>query len=539
MKLCELVREQARRSPDLLAVTGPDGQMTYGELDQAADVVAQVLVGQGVRVGDRVALWLPKSVRAVVTMQAVLRLGAAYVPIDPLGPVAMAARVIGDCSPRTVVTTAESAEKLRRSGIATVMPYPGELGHQASVRALPDPGGCADDLAYILYTSGSTGTPKGVCLSHRNALAFVDWAAAEIGACSADRLANHAPFHFDLSVLDLYVAFRVGASVHLIPAEMSFAPSLLVDYMLNRQITVWYSVPSALILMARDGGLLDTASSAFSLRTLLFAGEPFSVKYLRLLRDHLPGVRFMNLYGPTETNVCTYYEVTGIPLGQVRSVPIGRACSGDRVWTVRDDGTPAAPGEEGELVVDGPTVMLGYWGQPRRDGRPYHTGDRVVLLDSGDYQYLGRRDGMVKVRGYRVEIGEIEATLQAHPDIGDVAIVLSGTGMSTKIVAYVVPAGGNIPGLLEIKRHCAATLPRHMIVDVVRYTKDLPRTGTGKVDRRALVNRGVPDGPCFDGVMSSTDALPQLMVPGRRGHPCIADPRGKAAWKRLTKTFRC
>jgi amino acid adenylation domain-containing protein len=461
--------------------------MTYGELDHAADAVARVLAGQGVRPGDRVALWLPKSVRAVVTMQAVLRLGAAYVPIDPLGPVALALRVIGDCSPRIVVTTAESAEKLRDHGVTIAMPYPAEPDDQASARALPDPAGSADDLAYILYTSGSTGTPKGVCLSHRNALAFVDWAAAEIGARAADRLANHAPFHFDLSVLDLYVAFRAGASVHLIPTEMSFAPSLLVDFMLKQRITVWYSVPSALILMAREGGMLDVALSAFSLRALLFAGEPFPVKHLRQLRNHLHGVRFLNLYGPTETNVCTFHDVVTIPEDQANPVAIGRACSGDQVWAVRDDGTPAGPGEEGELVVDGPTVMLGYWGRPRHTG-PYRTGDRVVMLDGGDYQYLGRRDGMVKVRGYRIELGEIEAALQAHPEIADVAVVVSGIGVDARIVAYVVPAGESTPGLMDLKRHCAARLPRHMIVDAVRAVAGLPRTVTGKVNRLALAS---------------------------------------------------
>lgn len=484
MKLHELVREQARRSPGLLAVSGPDGQMTYGELDSEADALAFVLAGRGVQPGDRVALWLPKSARAVATMQAALRLGAAYVPIDPLGPVARAVRVVSDCAPRVVVTTPEWAMKLREHGVTAAMPYPDGLER---VRPVPDPGGDPGDLAYILYTSGSTGTPKGVCLSHRNALAFVDWAVAEIGARPADRFANHAPFHFDISVLDLYAAFRVGASVHLIPTEMSFAPTLLVDYMLRHQITVWYSVPSALVLMARDGGMLKVPLSDFSLRVLLYAGEPFPIKYLRSLRDYLP-VRILNLYGPTETNVCAFYEVAAIAAEQVRSVPIGRACSGDRIWAVRDDGSAAVPGEEGELIVDGPTVMLGYWGQPRQDGQPYRTGDRVMLLDSGDYQYLGRRDGMVKVRGYRVEIGEIEATLQAHPDIADVAVVLAGTGMDAKIVAYVVTAGATPPGLLELKRHCAATLPRHMIIDAVRHVTELPRTGTGKLDRQAVVS---------------------------------------------------
>lgn len=484
MKLHELVRDQAKKEPENLAVSGPDGQLTYGELDREADALAAVLARRGVRPGDRVALWLPKSARAVAAMQAILRLGAAYVPIDPLGPVARTIRVVTDCAAQMVVTTAEQAATLHQHGITVAMPYPQDL---EQVPPAEDPGGDPDDLAYILYTSGSTGTPKGVCLSHRNALAFVDWAVAEIGASQQDRFANHAPFHFDLSVLDLYAAFRVGASVHLIPPEMSFAPASLVDFMLRREITVWYSVPSALVLMARDGGLLEVPLEAFSLRVLIYAGEPFPVKHLRTLRDHLP-VRILNLYGPTETNVCAWYEVASIPADQVRSVPIGKACSGDTIWAVRDDGSPAGPGEEGELVVDGPTVMLGYWGGPRQDGQPYRTGDRVVLLDSGDYQYLGRRDGMIKVRGYRVEVGEIEATLQAHPDVADVAVVLEGAGMDAKITAYVVTAGASAPGLLELKRHCSTALPRHMIIDAVRHVAELPRTGNGKLDRRAMTS---------------------------------------------------
>lgn len=486
MRLGDLVRERARQAPGRLAVAGPDGEMTYGELDREAGRVARALAGRGVRPGDRVALWLPKSARAIAVMQAALRLGAAYVPIDPLGPPAMAGRVIRDCAPAAVITSAESADSLRAAGIAGAMLYPDGPDDPAAV---PDPGGGPGDLAYILYTSGSTGTPKGVSLSHRNALAFVEWAAAEIGASPADRFANHAPFQFDLSVLDIYAAFYAGASVHLIPAGTSAAPRLLTEYLAGQRITVWYSVPSALILMVRDGGLLDVLPGDLALRALLFAGEPFPVRYLRLLRRHLPDVRFLNLYGPTETNVCTYHEVTGVPPEQVRPVPIGRACSGDRVWAVRDDGQLAGPGEEGELVVDGPTVMLGYWGQPPQGGRPYYTGDRVVLLEDGSYQYLGRRDGMVKVRGYRVELGELEAALQAHPDIGDAAVVLAGAGLDARIVAYAVPSGAVRPGLLDIKRHCAATLPRQMIVDVVRYVPDLPRTGNGKVDRRALVGR--------------------------------------------------
>ncbi|MBF6063302.1 amino acid adenylation domain-containing protein [Nocardia terpenica] len=479
-----MVRVGAQRFPAEPAVWATDGELSYRELDELANRVGHAVAARGVRRGDRVAIWLDKSTRMIAAMQGVLRVGAAYVPIDPLGPVDRAAAVIADCTAKLVITTDGRLAELRAHGGVTgpvfLIDWSEVLG--SSPEAVFDPGGNPDDPAYILYTSGSTGSPKGVCLSHANALAFVDWAATEIGAEHTDRFANHAPPQFDLSVLDIYAAFRVGASVHLVPHEHSYAPRKLVAFLLEREVTIWYSVPAALMLMTREGGLGEADPPA--LRVVLFAGEPYPVRQLRELRNRWPHVRFLNLYGPTETNVCTFHEVPILPDGDVEPVPIGRACSGDRVWAVRADGQIAGVGEEGELVVSGPTVMLGYWGRPAQQG-PYRTGDRVVLGADGAYRYLGRSDGMVKLRGHRIELGEIENVLRRHPGIAEAAVSVAGEGLTARLVAWVVPVAQALD-LLEVKRHCAGMLPRYMIVDSVRWLDELPRGRTGKIDRRRL-----------------------------------------------------
>lgn len=483
MSLHRLAIDSAASYPDALAVAGPDGALTYREVDLAADALAGYLASVGVDRGDRVVVWTDKTTSAVVAFQAVLRVGAAYVPIDGSTPVHRVATIVRDCRPRAICAPDRQASALRRViGSTTPFVDPGTR-RSTNSRVAPveaDP----DDLAYILYTSGSTGAPKGVCLTHRNALAFVDWAVRELDARPEDRFSNHAPLTFDLSVLDLYAAFAVGGSVHLVPSEMAYAPEQLVRFLHDREITVWYSVPSALVLMMRDGGLLDVPPPS-GLRAVLFAGEPFPIAYLRHLRGWTDA-RLLNLYGPTETNVCTFHEPVPADFERDRPVPIGTASSGDTVWAVTDDGRVAAPGEEGELVVEGPTVMLGYWGREPHRGA-YRTGDLVRVLDEGVFDYLGRRDHMVKVRGHRVELGEVEAVLQSHPGVDEVAVTVEGEGTEARLEAFLVPAVEPPPGLVALKRHCAQRLPRYMIVDAVRHVAALPRTATGKVDRRALV----------------------------------------------------
>ncbi|MCP3102818.1 amino acid adenylation domain-containing protein [Myxococcus sp. K15C18031901] len=497
MMLDDIVIRSAAKTPEAPALRGPDGSLTYGQLDALANQVARALLGLGVRSGARVGLWTEKSTRAVAAMQGVLRLGAAYVPLDPLNPARRTRSMLEDCRIDVLVTTSARAARLRDEGLERLRfllvdddagPGP-SWSALASLSSAPlPPHGLEEDaLAYILYTSGSTGTPKGVCISHRNALAFIEWCHGLLETTPEDRFSNHAPFFFDLSVLDLYAAFLGGASVTLIPETLAFSPRQLVEQVLSERFTVWYSVPSALVLMMSEGGLLEHGPLPF--RAVLFAGEPFPIRHLRPLREHLPAARLFNLYGPTETNVCTWHEVTALDPARTEPVPIGRASCGDRVWLSHEEtrgGEAPERGDVGELMVEGPTVMLGYWGHPPQGTAPYATGDLCRALPEGGFEYLGRRDHMLKVRGRRIEPGEIEAALLAHPDLRDVGVVGAGTGLEARLVAFVVSAAPKPPTLLQLKQHCAERLPRYMILDELRVLPALPRTPNGKLDRRAL-----------------------------------------------------
>ncbi len=482
--LAQLVLRAAARTPEAVAVVGPDETLSYAVLDDRAARLAAVLATAGVGKGDRVGLWLPKSSAAIVAMQAVLRLGAVYVPIDPESPAQRARKIVLDAGARALVCAGDRRSPLHAEdpAIACVDASVDDPRRFEGAVAV-DP----EDLAYILYTSGSTGTPKGVALSHRAALAFVDWAQRTVCATADDRFASHAPLHFDLSVLDLYAAFAVGARVCLIPAGLAYAPAQLVAFIRKHAISIWYSVPSALILMIEHGGLLELDAGAVP-RVILFAGEPFPIKQLRRLRECFVDARLLNLYGPTETNVCTAYEVAAIDPERTTPVPIGQPCCGDEAWALTESGARARVGETGELWVRGPTVMTGYWGQAPLGEHAYATGDIVRVLEHDEFEYVGRRDHMVKVRGMRIEIGEIEAALLEDPRIAEVAVVVTGAGMSARLVAFVRghDGGGRI-SLLSVKRHCAERLPRYMIIDELRVVAELPRTGTGKLDRRTLV----------------------------------------------------
>lgn len=515
--------------------------MTYGELSGTADAVAAALLALGAATGDRVAVWTDKRPRYAEAILGALRAGCAYVPLDGGQPASRVATVLADCAPvalltdrrhwallsglplpdslRTIVLTedtedteagvgadadpgtstapAQAPDPAQEPSAApapppTAVPVRTWAEFTAGRRLAHEPTPGRDDLAALLYTSGSTGTPKGVRISYRNLAAFLRWARSELLPGPDDVFANHASFNFDLSTFDLFAALSAGARVWIVPEDQARDPGALAAGIRAHGVTIWYSVPSVLHLLTASGAL--TPGVVRTLRHVLFAGEVFPIGQLRSLAALLPpGTELYNLYGPTETNVCTYHRVRPQDLNRTEPVPIGRPVTGARAFLVDEDGRPLdGPDALGELVVEGDCVTPGYWGRETgpvaADHRRHRhaTGD-LVAREGDELVYRGRKDRMVKLSGYRVELGEIEAAVLRHPDVADAAAVLDTAGGDRRIALYyTLRTPGRGPGLLALKRHCARYLPRYMLPRTATRLDELPRNANGKTDYRLL-----------------------------------------------------
>jgi amino acid adenylation domain-containing protein len=509
--LASYLEASAAGYPERIAVVGPDSRgVTYRDLDATASRVAGFLQDRSIGADTRVGILMPKSVETITAIFGVLKAGAAYVPVDPTAPVGRGRTIFSDCRvsalfvhcsligildgwdaetrPNEVVIVPD-ADGASPSSVSGCVSWNDVLAHDP---AAAGPRGTTE-LAYILYTSGSTGIPKGVQISHGTASAFVEWGSETFSPTHEDRFSSHAPLHFDLSIFDLYVAIKHGASVHLVGEELTGNPRQLAQFIGERDITMWYSTPSALTLLAQHGRLERLEYKGP--RIALFAGEVFPVKHLRRMTELWPAAEWFNLYGPTETNVCTYAHIPlPVPADRTEPYPIGFACAHCDALVLRDDGTVAAPGQEGALYIAGDSVFQGYWNRPAEnarafkqiDGRRYYdTGDVVRADERGEYIFLGRRDRMVKRRGYRIELGEIETALYRHPQLKAVGVVSTADETGVRIVACYTseePA----PSIVDLKQFCSGQLPTYMTPDEFRRFDTMPSTSTGKTDYQQL-----------------------------------------------------
>jgi amino acid adenylation domain-containing protein len=507
-----MIDEVALRRPEAAAAVCDGEKLTYEQLSRRANGLARVLLETGLERRSRVAVLLAKGLEVPVGFYGVLKAGGTLVPIDPRSPVEQIARIL-----RATGATHLVSEPARRDAVREALLECPEvsqvigLDDETSVRSTTWTTVAAEatshpptvetvdlDPAYILHTSGSTGSPKLILHTHRSAMSFVDWAVEEYSIGEQDRLSNHSSHHTCFATFDYYAAARAGATTVILTPAVLMMPASLSAVLERERVSIWYSVPTALVHLSLRGDL--EARDLSALRWVLFAGETFPEKHLRRIMQQLPQAHFSHVYGSTEVNVCTYYHLQDLK-DACDPLPIGKACSNSKTLVVDDKLQPALAGEVGELLVQGSTVMSRYWGDAEATRRAlvqmpsvenhesvfFRTGDRVQTLDDGNLAFVARADLQVKIRGYRVELEEVETALLSLDPVEEAAAfaIEDGDG-SSDLRAAVVLAAGNRVGSKDMQAGLKRILPSHSVPAEITLLSSLPRTPTGKLDRNAL-----------------------------------------------------
>ncbi len=483
-----LFADQVAARPQAIALALGEQQLSYAQLDAAANQLAHALIDHGVRRGDSVALYYDRTPAMVVAILAVLKAGAAYLPLDLDNPPERTLDLLSDAQPRLALL----GEGLALPMAATLTTLcPERLDLSALPTTPPAVALDGDDLAYIMYTSGSTGRPKGALIPHK-AVARVVCRTNYLQLGPDDRCLLIANYAFDGSVPDLYGALLNGGRLELIPKAAVLDPQQLATTLRTRAISACF-FPTALF-----NALVDWEPQALAgLRQISFGGEAASPRHVaRALEVTGPG-RLINGYGPTETTVFAAACVVQSLAPELGAVPIGRPLSNTTLYVLDEAGELVPHGVAGELYIGGDGVALGYLHRPdlsaerfvpdpfRPGGRLYRTGDRVKWLDDGCLLFLGRRDHQVKIRGFRIELGEIEAALCRHPQVKDALVSAERDERGQRLLcAYVVPLGG--VAAPELRSFLAGILPDYMIPTALVCLDAFPLNANGKVDRRAL-----------------------------------------------------
>ncbi|MGW1601932.1 amino acid adenylation domain-containing protein, partial [Streptomyces eurythermus] len=484
----ELVARQIALTPDRPAVAAAGRQLTYAELDARADALAHALVAHGAVPDRPVGVLLPRGPDLVVTLLAVWRAGAAYLPLDPGHPSARLSGLVEQTGLALVVTDGAGHARVTAAGATAVRadaPARGIAPAGGFARAAVEPGGAA----YVMHTSGSTGRPKGVVIDHAGLANRVRWAISALGLDASDRVLQKTPVTFDAAGWEIFAPLAVGGTVVLAPEGAERDPAALLRAVADTGASVLQVVPSVLRALAE----VDGWDRCGALRVLACAGEPLHAEAVQRVLALAPsGVTVWNTYGPTECSV----DITAHrfdPAQRTGPVPIGRPITGMRVLVLDDSGEPA---DTGELFAGGVGVARGYLGRadltaerfvPDPYGpagaRLYRTGDRVRVRPDGALEYLGRIDRQVKISGVRIEPGEIEVALETHPAVGGAAVVpVEAPGGGTALAAYVrapkVPDG--------LREYLAERLPGTHVPSVLIAVDRFPATSSGKLDRAAL-----------------------------------------------------
>jgi amino acid adenylation domain-containing protein/non-ribosomal peptide synthase protein (TIGR01720 family) len=497
---------QVARVPDAVAVVSEEGTLSYAGLDAASDRLAGYLASLGAGPGKLVAVAVPRSAELMVTLLAVLKTGAAYLPVDPDYPARRIGFMLADARPVAVVCTGESAGSLPE-GDGPVRVVLDDLAVPAAVGGPVLAGPGAGDLAYVIYTSGSTGTPKGVGVPHAGIVNRLAWMQARYGLVAGERVLQKTPSGFDVSVWEFFWPVICGAGLVMARPGGHRDPGYLAGVIRAAGISTVHFVPSMLAAFVAD----PAAAGCTGLRRVICSGEALPADLAVRAGRLWPGAGVHNLYGPTEASV----DVTSwaVPLGWSGSVvPIGRPIWNTRTLVLDAFLRPAPAGVTGELYLAGAGLARGYVGRagltadrfvacpfPVTAGeRMYRTGDLARWTPGGELIFVGRADGQVKIRGFRIELGEIEAVLAGHESVAQaVVIAREDTPGQKRLAGYVVPEPGADISMQALREHTAVVLPDYMAPAAILELAELPLTPSGKVDRAAL------PAPDFGGLASA------------------------------------
>ncbi|MCI3928030.1 non-ribosomal peptide synthase/polyketide synthase [Streptomyces sp. AN091965] len=498
LSITGLLARQTAAAPDAIAVVHEDVELTYAELDARADRLARALAGHGVGPHTVVGLALPRSEHLVVGMLGILKAGAAYLPIDPKYPSTRLDYILNDARPALVLTDADTAGVLPATDVPAL--FLDDLAEAATDTPLM--AARPADAAYVMYTSGSTGTPKGVTITHRDVVNGVLRLADVVGIGAGTRTLAGTSVNFDVSVFETITTLAVGGTLEVV------RDVLVIGERGGWTGGVISTVPSVF------AELLDQVGGKIDADVVVFAGEALPASLVRRVRETLPAVRVVNAYGQTESFYATAFPAT--EWTGTASAPIGRPLGNMRAYVLGPGLRPVAPGVVGELYVAG-NVARGYHGRPGltaerfvadpfgpAGARMYRTGDLARWTPEGQLEYVGRDDAQVKVRGFRIEPGEVEAALTAHPGVAQAAVVVREDRGSARLVGYVVPEGGAeglgsvdslgdldldltaLVSVRDLRRFVSGRLPEFMVPAVFVMLDRLPLAPNGKLDHKAL-----------------------------------------------------
>jgi amino acid adenylation domain-containing protein len=499
-----LFEEEANKRPEATAVVFHGTELTYAGLNQRANQLAHYLMQCGAARGTHVGICLERSADLIVALLAVLKTGAAYVPLDPSYPPERLAFMRRDAQLRLLIVEEKTMARFRDAEL-----FPSdEIAEKARLICLeaeaaqierqstadPKIASGSADLAYVIYTSGSTGKPKGVCVPHRAIVRLVR-ETNYVQLTAADRIAQASNASFDAATFEIWGALLNGGCVVGISREVSLSPQDFAEELKAHRITTLFLTTALFNQMAAEvPGAFET------LRQVLFGGELVDPRYVREVLNHRPPQRLLHVYGPTETTTfATWFEIRHVP-DNTRTIPIGRPISNTTAYILDEEMQPVPVGVPGELYLGGDGLADGYLDRPeltqgkfvphpfanRPGARLYKTGDLARFLPDGNIEFIGRVDHQVKIRGFRVELGEIESILITHAAVREAAVVLHNHG-SKKLIAYwTLQPGADPPNASELRRHLQEQLPDYMVPAQFIRLEQMPLSPNGKIDRARL-----------------------------------------------------